>query len=247
MKAVILAAGMGSRLAPHTNDRPKPLVPVGGRPLLIRTLDRLAEVGITGGDVIVVGGYREDVLRATLAREGRRVTVVNNPLYDSWNNWYSLYVAREAIGNDGLLQIDGDVLLDGQVLPRMLEAPGSALLAVDVRPELDAETMKVEADGPDRKIRAISKKLDPRTAIGEYIGVTRLDATVAAQVFDDMTRFEAEKLTHEYYEHAYHRLAQSGAASFRAVDVGDCTTIEIDDANDLARAEALLERQRSVA
>jgi choline kinase len=246
MKAVILAAGMGSRLAPLTNDRPKPLVEVAGKPLLLRTMERLAEVGITGPDVIVVAGYRQDVLRARLAESGRRPTIVFNDHHDDWNNWYSLYVAREAIGGDSFLQIDGDVLFDGAVIPRMLQGAGPAALAVDVRPELDAETMKVEAAGPQRRIRAISKKLDPAASIGEYIGVTRIDAQVAERVMDELATFEKLGLVGEYYEHAYHRLAGRGEVPFFAIDVGDCTTIEIDDVNDLARAEALV-KERVVA
>ncbi len=247
MKAVILAAGMGSRLAPLTNDRPKPLVDVGGRPLLMRTLDRLADVGITGGDVIVVAGYREDVLRARLAEAGRRPTIVTNPRYDTWNSWYSLYRARDAVGGAPFLQFEGDVLFDGGVLPRLLAAKGPAALAVDIRPDVDDEAMKVVASGPEHRIRGMSKTLDARTAIGEYIGITRLDAAAGELVFVDLARFEAEGITHEYYDHSYHRLAERGLGPFFAIDVGDLTALEIDDVQDLARAEAVLERQRSVA
>src|SRR5262249_55476867 len=82
VKAVVLAAGRGPRLAPLTDDRPKPLVDVGGRPLLYRALDRLAEVGVAGADVVVVGGYRLGVLKAALAAGGfGDATVVDNPRY----------------------------------------------------------------------------------------------------------------------------------------------------------------------
>lgn len=247
MKAVILAAGMGSRLAPLTNDRPKPLVECAGKPLLMRTLDRLAEVGITGPDVVVVSGYREDVLRAKLAEAGRRPTIVFNPKYQPWNSWYSLYVAREALAGDSFIQFEGDVLFDGQVLPRLLAHAGPAALAVEVRPDVDDEAMKVIATGPERRIRAMSKELPAAQAIGEYIGIARLDASVAAQVFDDLGKFEAEGITHQYYDHSYHRLAERGLGPFFGVDVGDCLAVEIDDVADLKRAEALLERVREVA
>lgn len=245
MKAVILAAGKGSRLAPLTDDRPKPLVDVGGKPLLVRTIERLAEVGITGKNVIVVAGYREDVLRARLA--DRHVAIVTNPRYDDWNNFWSLAVAEEAVGKDGFLQVDGDVLFDRAVLPRVLAAPGPCVLAVDVRPELDDETMKVITTGPERRIQAISKTLDSRAAIGEYIGVTRVDAALAPQVFAELRAMADEGITHEYYEFAYHRLIQRGVGPFRAVDVGDCSTVEIDNVDDLRRAEALIAKERIVA
>jgi choline kinase len=235
MKAVLLAAGMGSRLLPLTAEIPKPLVKVGGRPLLLRTIDRLAAAGIRGRDVIVVGGYREDVLRKTLADAGLDAQVVTNPRYSDWNNFWSLYVAREAVGGDDFLQMDGDLLLDDRVLPRILAAPGPGAVAVDVNPDADAEAMKVAVTGADRRIVAFSKTLAPGTALGESIGIARIDAALAPAVFGELKALADEGLTNEYYETAYERLARRGA-----VDVADCMAFEIDDHADLARAEAAL-------
>jgi len=239
MKAVILAAGVGSRLAPLTNDRPKVLVEVGGRSFLFRQLDLLARAGIASEDVVVVGGYRIDRLRDELARGGYRCTVVFNDHFDTWNNFYSVGVARDALAGHDFLQLDGDVLLDEQVLPRVIAAPGDAVLAVDQRPELDDETMKVQL-GDDGRIVAISKQLDPAACAGEYIGVTKLSATAAARVFAELATFPDENLTHEYYEGAFDRLSRRGELAFRIVDVHDCAVLEIDTVEDLRRADALL-------
>ena len=238
MKAIILAAGVGSRLAPLTDDRPKPLVEVGGKSLLLRMLERLAAVGITGKDVIVVGGYRMDVLAASLEAAGQAVTLVRNPRFDTWNNFYSIAVAREAVAGDGFVQLDGDVLFDGKVLPRLLAAPGPGALAVDVRTELDPETMKVMAAGG--RVTAMAKTLDPAGCLGEYIGILRVDAAFAPEVFAELALFPGEGLTHEYYDHAYHRLAARGRGPLNVVDIHDCQTIEIDDRADLDRAGRLL-------
>ncbi len=246
MKAVILAAGMGSRLLPLTADRPKPLVEVGRRPLLLRTMDRLAEVGISGRDVIVVAGYREDVLRATLAAHGSRATVVSNDKHDVWNNFWSTYVAQEALGGAPFLQIDGDVLFDDRVLPRMLAASGPGALSVDFRDDLDPETMKVAASRQDGRMTAVSKQLDPKSSIGEYVGVTRIDEALAPAVFAELAKLAEEGLTNEYYEGAFNRMLARGEGPFHAVDISDCMTIEIDDLQDLRRAEGML-RDRAVA
>lgn len=245
MKAVILAAGMGSRLAPLTNDRPKPMVEVAGRPLLLRALDRLAAVGITGDDVIVVTGYREDVLRARLAAEGYRVTLITNPRYSDWNSFYSLLVAREAVGDHAFLSMEGDVLFDGEVLPRLLAAEGPAHLAVELRERCDAEAMKVQVDERG-VVRALAKELDPLTSVGEFIGLARFEREAGQQVFADLAGFEAEGITHQYYDHSYHRLAERGELAISLVDVSDRLSLEIDDLQDLARAEELW-RQRGDA
>jgi choline kinase len=235
VKAVILAAGQGTRLAPLTHDRPKPLVEVSGRSLLARALDRLAAVGVRGPDVVVVAGYRAERLAAALVGTGVRLVV--NERFAEHGNWCSLFAARDAVAGEAVLQLDGDVLFDGALLPRLLAAPGPGALAVDVRPDLDAETMKVAVAG--NRIVAVSKQLGAE-AVGEYIGITRLDAALAAEVMDDLAGFADAGLGHEYYDHAYHRLAARGRGPFRVCDVSDVTAIEIDDLDDLRRAESLV-------
>jgi len=238
MRAVILAAGRGVRLAPLTDDRPKPLVEVLGRSMLLRTLDRLREVGIDDREVVIVTGYHDEMIRAALAREAWRCELVFNPRWHDWNNFYSLLVAREALGGAAFLQFDGDLVFDERVLPRLLAVPGPAI-ALDVRPLPDAEAMKASIDGANH-LTGLSKRMDPATACGEYVGITRLDVDGGAQVFADLERFEAEGITHEYYDHAYHRLASCGRVKFLGVDIGDCEALEIDDVADLRRAEARL-------
>lgn len=239
MRAVILAAGRGSRLAPLTDDRPKPLVAVRGRSLLLRTIDRLREIGVDDRAVVVVTGYREAMITAALASEGLRCEQVFNPRWSEWNSWHSLHVAREALRGEAFLQFEGDVVFDAQVLPRMIAAPSGAALAVEVRPMPDDEAMKAVVDA-DGVLLELSKTLDAARSIGEYIGITRLDAATGELVFADLARFAAEGITHEYYDHSYHRLAETRAARFGIVDVADCEALEIDDLADLRRAEARL-------
>ena len=97
MKAVILAAGVGSRLAPLTHDRPKVLVEVVGRSFLFRQLDLLAAAGISSRDVVVVGGYRIDMVRTELVRGGYHCQVILNDRFEAWNNFYSLKVAEPVV------------------------------------------------------------------------------------------------------------------------------------------------------
>lgn len=241
MKAVILAAGVGSRLAPLTHDRPKALVEVAGRSFLFRQLDLLAAAGIPGRDVVVVGGYRIDMIHRELTRGGYDCTVILNDKFEPWNNFHSLAVAEPAVRGHDILQLDGDTILDGKLLPRVIAAPGAAVLAVDRRADLDPEMMKVELyEGSDR-VFAISKRLDPRKCAGEYMGVTKLTEAAARAVFVELAKFPDDQLTHEYYEFAFDRLIRRDQVRFDIVDVHDCGVIEIDDLADLARAEALLQ------
>ena len=97
MRAVILAAGEGTRLRPHTNDRPKCLVELAGRPLLAWQLDALHAAGVT--DVTIVTGYRADQITVGTRR-------VHNDRYDDTNMVASLMCARAAFdGTDDVLRV----------------------------------------------------------------------------------------------------------------------------------------------
>jgi choline kinase len=206
--------------------------------MLLRTLDRLREVGVSDRDVVVVTGYHEEMIREALAREDRRCELIFNDRWHDWNNFYSLLVAREALRGEAFLQFDGDLVFDERVLPRVLAAPGPAI-ALDIRPMPDAEAMKAAVD-ESRHLSGLSKQMDPTTACGEFVGITKFDGPSADQVFDELALFEGEGITHEYYDHAYHRLASTGRVKILGVDISDCGALEIDDLTDLRNAELRL-------
>jgi len=244
VKAIILAAGLGRRLESVTGGLPKCMVPVGGVPLLDRMIERIAEVGIT--ELVVVTGHRAADLEAHLAGSShplaRGAVRVFNPRYAEWGNFYSLLVAEEAIGGDGFLKLDGDVLMDGGLLPRLLDAPGPAALAIDVRGGLGEEEMKARIDGSGRIVE-LNKRMDPAAALGEFVGIERIDAALAPRVWSQLRQLIDRGETDEYYERAYELLMQDGVG-FSVADVSTATWCEIDDGDDLAAAEALLARMR---
>ena len=96
MKAIILAAGEGTRLRPHTLDRPKCLVELSGKPLLLHQVDALHATGVD--DIVVVTGYRADQI------ESLGFSTINNPAYDRTNMVKSLMCASSLLdGSDDIL------------------------------------------------------------------------------------------------------------------------------------------------
>ncbi|HEY4182046.1 MAG TPA: phosphocholine cytidylyltransferase family protein [Kofleriaceae bacterium] len=240
MKAVILAAGVGSRLGTETATKPKPLVDINGRCLLFRQLDSLAKVGIRDTDVVVVGGYCIEQLREALTGAGFASKVVLNERFEPpWGNFLSLHAAEPEIRGHAFLQIDGDLIVDDQVLPSLIAAPGDALLATDRDAELDGDAMKVELDARG-VLRALDKiKVDLAHVVGEFIGVTKLSATAGAAVMRELGTFLSEGLTDQYYERAYERLSVRGEVAFGAHFIRkDAVWREIDDSIDLANARS---------
>src|SRR3954447_97106 len=98
--AVILVAGIGSRLRPMTDDRPKALVDLGGETILARAVRLLAEYGVR--KIVLATGYREDAVRTAMAVHGASLSVeyCKNPEFDRTQNSVSLALCRGKIGSD---------------------------------------------------------------------------------------------------------------------------------------------------
>ena len=110
MNAIILAAGMGTRLRPLTNDRPKCLVAVNGVPMVERQVQFLKEKGID--DITLISGYKAEALEYLKERYG--VDIIFNDRYDTCNNINSLYIVKERFNDTYVLE--GDVYMDKNVL-----------------------------------------------------------------------------------------------------------------------------------
>ncbi|MFH2006994.1 MAG: phosphocholine cytidylyltransferase family protein [bacterium] len=236
MKAVILAAGVGSRLRPLTDATPKGLIPVGGRPMISYAMDAFYRSGIT--EVIVVTGHLSDQVEEFVDGSELPCRAIYNPRYDTANNYYSLLVAEEALAGEAFVKVDSDLVFRPSVLARVLSAEGDLCLAADTGVALGDEEMKIQLDGQGRVI-GVSKRLDPKACVGESIGMERISAALSPVLFDELRALDAEDFTDAYYEDAYHRLAQRGGTDIRPVDVTGLPWAEIDNADDLAHAETL--------
>jgi len=240
MKAIILAAGLGTRLEPYTRDLPKVMVPVAGVPLIDRMIERIGEAGIE--EVIVVTGYMHEKLEAHLAASShslaKNATLVFNERFSDWGNFNSLLVAEEATSGDSFIKLDGDVLLAPPMLPALLAGQGPLCLAMDIKDELGEEEMKPRVDESGR-VGELNKGIAPADALGESVGVDRIDAEASAQVFAALRELIERGETHEYYERAYELLIQRGLQVGYA-DISDCEWSEIDTVEDLRAAEAML-------
>jgi L-glutamine-phosphate cytidylyltransferase len=116
-KAIILAAGNGSRLRPLTNDRPKCLLDVDGRPLIDHQREALRRYGVT--DILVVVGYHGDRIRQHLGGTAR---YIENVRFGLTNSLYSLWLARDEL-RTGALVLNSDVLAPPRLFERLLRSP----------------------------------------------------------------------------------------------------------------------------
>lgn len=238
--AVLLCAGIGSRLRPLTDDRPKSLVEVGGEPILLRAVQKLVAHGVS--ELIIASGYREDALRRALESSPIPVHFCRNEAYESTQNSVSLSLCEELIGGRSFYLLDGDVLFHPDILAR-LDAQGADLtVAVERRDDMGDEEMKVLASGEGR-VRAFGKELDPEASFGESIGIARIGERATSPLFEHLSRAIEAGDTNLYYEDVFNHVIETGLLVAMA-DVTDLAWIEVDTPEDLARAEALKESGR---
>jgi len=115
MRAILLAAGMGTRLRPITNETPKSLIKIKGEPLIERQIKFLREVGVQ--EIVVVTGYLNE--KFNYLEEKYNVKLVNNDKYDIYNNIYTMYLVREYLSDAYV--IDADTYLTENYLEKNLK------------------------------------------------------------------------------------------------------------------------------
>ncbi|MGA2587760.1 MAG: phosphocholine cytidylyltransferase family protein [Candidatus Aminicenantales bacterium] len=234
MTAVILAAGVASRLQPLTANTPKSLLPIGGKPLLQRSLETLDQCGIE--KTIIVTGFLREMIEGFVAslRPATKVEFVHNPIFDSTNNNYSLWLAGTALKGEEMVLLDADVIFHAGILRRLLDNPHPDALVLRSEGRLGAEEIKVELDA-GRYVLKIGKEIDPRTAAGESVGLEKFSAATTERLFDLLGR---RKSIYEFYEASFQEMIDGGA-KVAAVDSGGLPCLEIDTFEDLRAAEAL--------
>lgn len=247
MRPVIIGAGRGSRLGPETDEIPKTLVQVMGRPMLDWILEALAHAGFARRDVVFVCGYAEDVVRARYPE----LTYVRNAEWQSNNILLSLLMAREHLA-DGFVSTYADIVYEGAVVEKLVGAREHIVLGCDTEwrrryqkrsqhPETDAE--KLTAKG--RRVLSLSRHVPSEQATGEFIGVMKLDRAGSSELvaaFDRARAAHSGKVFREgrTFEKAYlidllQDMLEGGSEMFREDTRGGY--MEIDTQEDLALAE----------
>jgi len=230
MKAIILAAGKGTRLN-GVDLKPKCLFEVGGETLLARQIAALREFGVD--DIVIVLGFEAERIRRLYEHTA---TFVINSRFEETSSLYSLWLAREHL-LDGFVVLNCDVLFHPELLGRLLSSPFDDALLVDLVDQnnnhLGDEEMKVKIS--DRLVIDIRKDLDPAEADGENVGIVKFSASGARRLIEEMDAIIARGQLRDWAPRAFREFATR--FPLHAISTADYPWIEIDFPEDYRKAK----------
>jgi choline kinase len=225
-RAIILAAGQGSRLRPLTDDRPKCLLQVGGRTLIVRQIEALSRAGVT--DVVAVLGYRGDQVRRLA---GPDVRYIENAEYTHTNSLYSLWLAREELLS-GAVIVNSDVLALPRLFARLLNAPAPDAVLVEPGAHFEPEDMKVTI--VEGHVVDFGKGLPRDRCHAHNVGIAKFSAEGAGVLVECLDRLVVSGHANDWTTVAYREFTHHRPLA--AVLTDGMPWIEIDFVDDLARA-----------
>lgn len=243
MKAIILAAGMSSRLMELTDDKPKCMLEMGGKTILQRQIDTFRQCGTN--DIIVVRGYMKEKINYA------GLKYVYNKNYRRNNILESLMYAESEMDSDIIVSYS-DILYDKSVVEKLLESKADISLIVDTdwiehyidrfqHPIEEAEKVMVKND----RITKIGKMINPNEAHGEFIGVAKFSKVGAGILRENYARVKIELGNAPFHEAASLENAYLTDMLQELIDRGYVIAnvdikggwMEIDTPEDLQRAE----------
>jgi choline kinase len=234
MKAVILAAGKGTRIHTLTDGGPKSLLPLGDTTLLGQSLRHFAAQGVD--EIVIVTGYRRHDIAAYVAREWKgRAEVVFNPHFDTTNVLYSFWLALPFVGQEEFLFLHADTVFAPEVLARVIAHPASAemVFAVDDHPCEDEEMKVIVKDG---LVSKVTKQMEWADSNGEFLGLARIGAGQAAGLRRHAERLFEEGTFQAFFELAVQRMIDEDGLKVEVADVSGLPWREVDFPEDYQAA-----------
>ncbi len=230
MKAIILAAGMGRRLSEASGGLPKSMISIGSSTIMHRQIQSCLDAGIQ--NFVFVLGYKKEELADHILQklDASQCTFIENPVYDTTNTLYSLWLTRETFTDD-FIYFNADVLFSHELLGKICKPSPHSQLLLETK-SCGEEEVKMILSGD--RIMEIGKLLPIPQCSGEFIGVGKFNKEVLP-IFSEKLQYGVD--THQennYFEYAVDLLAKE--VYLQAVPTDGAPCIEIDFPEDLAKA-----------
>lgn len=235
MKAVILAAGRGTRMPEITKDKPKCLIELSGKTILGRQIDILSKNSIE--KIYVVVGYKAEEIRNRITNVGN-VEIIENKDYATTDNIYSLYLTNDKLKNEEFILLNGDAVFEENIIKKLISKKGFDLAPIDSG-YYDLEELKIrEKNGIIVEI--LPKTASKETSDGSTIGIFKFSCDGSKILFDELEKLVVEGVKNKWFEHALNNIFQK--IEMHKIDINGSKWIEIDDIGDIKKAQELFGR-----
>jgi L-glutamine-phosphate cytidylyltransferase len=234
MKAVILAAGQGTRIRSVHGEHPKCLIEVDDSTILDHQLEALSIAGIN--DVAIVVGYEKEQIIAHIRNKrlsyDQRIHFIENPAFAITNNIYSLWLATDWLHGDSFIVLNADVVFDPEILNSAVQPYAPISMIVD--PLWRDETMKVVIE--DDRVTRMSKRISQEEFSGTYIGITVFSMSIQQRFLSKLNDLVVAERVNDFFNVAVQELADEGIhVGYTSTD--ELAWAEIDDPLDLTFAQ----------
>ena len=242
MKAIILAAGMGSRLKTLTKDNPKCMVKVNGKTLIERILSQLDNCNLE--EIILVLGYKKYILKEYIDNLGieTKISYIDNDIYDKTNNIYSLYMAKEEMFKNDILLLESDLIFDEKILSNLIISKEKNLAVVaPYEPWMDGTCVKI--DNKNNIIDCVtSKKFDFKNTKDLYktVNIYKFSKEFNKCYIKFLEAYLSSNGENQYYETVLETMINVLPNELKGFVLNDNQKwYEIDDKQDLDIAESI--------
>lgn len=234
MKAVILAAGVGSRLRPFTEIIPKCMIEVNNVKIIEKQISNLVRNNIKLEDIVVVVGYKKEKIEKYLNEVYKGINIIFNKDYEKTNNMYSLNLVKNFVKDEEFILMNADVYFEDKIIEELIAENHGNVIVCDDGIYIE-ESMKITKQ--DEKINKISKSISKQDAYGVSIDVYKFSKEGNAELFNIIHNIiYVEKNVNSWTEVAIDMLFEK--QDFYSLDM-KYRWVEIDNLNDLKHAEEL--------
>ena len=236
MKAILLAAGKGTRISRMIEQVPKSTLPINGVPLIRYTVEMLMKCGI---ECCICVGYKKEKIYEAL--DGLDVVYYNNPFYNVTNSIASLWFAKDFIDDDMII-MNADVFISTEILELILAQSNDNVMAIDkTRTEIGDYFFQTTDSG---SLKKYGKELPLKERSGEYVGLAKLDRSFLPCFVDRLDEVIDELMHDKWWENVLYSMTEE--RTINAIDINGMFWSEIDYFDDYERILNYIESSHKV-
>ncbi|MBO4468720.1 MAG: phosphocholine cytidylyltransferase family protein [Clostridia bacterium] len=226
MKAIILAAGMGTRISRFIDECPKCMVDIGGTSLIKYTVRLLRQKGV--GEITVAVGYKADMIKDELKDED--VSFAFNPFYDVTNGIASMWFAKDHLTYEETIIMSGDVYVEPEIIDKLIKTTDDPVLLADSSRIIEADYRYNYENGVLKKF---GKDLSIADTTGECLGIAKLGKDFVKVYKDHMIEMINGQIHSVWWESVLYDL--SSTTDIYINDIAGCFWAEVDYVEDYKR------------